>query len=162
MSFSSHGIFPTHKIASSWFLPLIALFVICIDQASKSLMLYNLKDLESIPMIPNVFHLTLVHNTGIAFGLFNGGSRGLLAAICIGIGILFFLAFKMRNEPLVFRLSLGFILGGAIGNLIDRMTQGAVIDFLDFRVWPVFNMADSFITVGVFILILTIIRKNRA
>ena len=142
------------RVISSWFLPLVVLLVICLDQASKAIMMYYLRDFESIPVIPNIFYLTLVHNTGIAFGLFHGGSKILLAAIFIGILILFFLTFKMRNESFTFRLCFGFILGGAIGNLIDRLTQGAVIDFLDFRVWPVFNLADSFITIEVFVLIL--------
>lgn len=123
---------------------------------------YLMADYQSIPVIANVFHLTLIHNTGIAFGLFHGGSKFLLGAILIGVVILFYLAYKMRNESMVFRLSLGFILGGAIGNLIDRLTQRAVIDFLDFRIWPVFNLADSFITVGVFILIISILKGHRA
>lgn len=150
------------RVASSWFLPLVVLLVVCLDQASKAIMMYYLRDFESIPVIPNFFYLTLVHNTGIAFGFFHGGSRLLLAAIFIGILFLLYLTFKMRNESLVFRLSFGFVLGGAIGNLIDRLTQGAVIDFLDFRVWPVFNLADSFITVGVAILILSVLKGKRA
>jgi len=147
---------------SVWFLPLIVFLVIAIDQASKSCITYWMGNFDSIPVIQGIFNLTLVHNTGIAFGLFHGGSKILLAAILIGIVILFWFAFKLRNESVVFRLALGFILGGAIGNLIDRLTQGAVVDFLDFRIWPVFNLADSFITVGVFILIITILKGKRA
>ncbi len=147
--------------ASSWFLPLIVLLVIAVDQASKAVALYTLNEYETIPLIPNFFHLTLVHNTGIAFGLFHGGSKLLLLAILAGILILFFLAVKMRNESILHRLCLGFILGGAVGNLIDRLTRGAVIDFLDFRIWPVFNLADSFITVGVIILIFSIIKTRK-
>lgn len=144
--------------SSAWFLPLIVLLVVCLDQASKSCMMYFLRSAESLPVIPNIFSLTLVHNTGIAFGFFHGGSKWLLPAIFLGISILVYLTFKMRNEPLLFRLSFGLVLGGAIGNVIDRLTQGAVIDFLDFHVWPVFNLADSFITVGVSILILLILK----
>lgn len=124
--------------------------------------MYYLRDTESLPVISNIFHLTLVRNTGIAFGFFHGGSKWLLAAIFLGILVLFYLTFQMRNELLMFRLSFGFVLGGALGNVIDRMTQGAVIDFLDFRIWPVFNLADSFITVGVSILVLLILKGKRA
>ena len=142
---------------SSWFLPLVSLFVVLADQTSKLYLLARLNDYQSIPVIPNIFHLTLVRNTGIAFGLFHGGSPVLLAAILLGIFILAYLSFKMRRESVLFRLSFGFILGGAIGNLIDRLVRGAVVDFLDFRIWPVFNVADSFITIGVGLLMINIL-----
>ena len=148
---------------SSWFLPLVTFLVVLLDQTSKFYLLGWLRDYQSISVIPNVFHLTLVHNTGIAFGLFHGGSPLLLAAIIIGICVLIYISFKMRNEPALFRLSFGFVLGGAIGNLIDRLVRGAVVDFLDFRVWPVFNVADSFISIGVGLLILNMLgKKNNA
>ncbi|MBI4398073.1 MAG: signal peptidase II [Candidatus Omnitrophica bacterium] len=144
-----------------WFLPLVAVLVLCLDQASKAVVLYFLSDHQSVPVIPQIFYLTLVRNTGIAFGFFHGGSPLLFAAIVVGILVLSLLAFSMRSESFSRRLALGFILGGAVGNLTDRLTRGAVVDFLDFRIWPVFNVADSLITVGVGILIITIFKKSQ-
>ncbi len=151
-----------NKSVGRWFLPLIVLFVVLLDQASKSLISYYLNNFQSIPVIPDIFHLTLIHNTGIAFGMFHGGSKLLLTVIIIGVSFLFYLAYKMRNETPIFKLGLGFVLGGAVGNLIDRLTCGSVIDFLDFRIWPVFNLADSFITIGVGILILTVLLGRKS
>jgi len=112
--------------------------------------------------------LTLVYNTGIAFGLFKGMGRIL---ILIAIAICFFVFLKSRKEfdtylknsrlpqskIIANKIAVGFILGGAISNVIDRLRFGYVIDFLDFRVWPVFNFADSFITIGAAILIFNLV-----
>lgn len=102
--------------------------------------------------------MTLVHNTGIAFGLFR--DQGLLFIIVPIIAVVILLVYNIYYYRQTGSLSklyiLGFslILGGAIGNLIDRLTLGYVIDFIDLRVWPVFNVADSAITIGTIIIIL--------
>jgi len=107
---------------------------------------------ESLPIIRNVLHMTMVHNTGIAFGFFK--DQG-ITFIIIPIVAIFLLVFniyyyRQNNEALsrIYIVAFSLILGGAIGNLIDRMVYGYVIDFIDFRVWPVFNIADSAITIG--------------
>ena len=103
---------------------------------------------QSIPVIPSFFHVTLVGNTGIAFGLFKGNS-----GLWVGVGLLvlvwiYRLLQKRQIQGLWAFIGLGLISGGALGNLIDRLQYGYVIDFLDFRVWPVFNVADICISVG--------------
>lgn len=149
-------------LTRQWLLPFVVVLVVLLDQISKWIVILSLLENQSIAMIPGFFHLTLIHNKGIAFGLFHEGAWLLLAAIFLGILVLIFLAYKTRQESFLFRMSFAFVLGGAIGNLIDRLARGAVVDFLDFRIWPVFNLADSFITVGVFILIVTLLKGRHA
>ena len=102
-----------------------------------------------------------MHNTGIAFGILKGSSNIILAVTVIGLALI---VYSLRKdflngkdclgvrELLVRKITIGFILGGAIGNMIDRVRFGYVIDFIDFRIWPVFNLADSFITIGAVVL----------
>ena len=111
---------------------------------------------ESIPVIRNIFHFTLVHNTGIAFGLFKNQGIVFIIVPIIAIILIAFNIYYYRNNDYVGRAYLiGFslILAGAIGNLIDRILFGHVIDFIDLRVWPVFNTADSAITIGTIIIL---------
>ena len=112
---------------------------------------------ESLPVIRNVLHFTLVHNTGIAFGLFRDQGVVFIFIPIIAVVLLIFNIYYYRNHKVLSRLyivAFSLILGGAIGNLIDRIFFGYVIDFIDLRVWPVFNVADSAITVGAFIILL--------
>ncbi len=145
----------------SWFLPVVVTFVYIVDQVSKYFIVLHMDELQSIEIIPNLFNFTFIYNTGIAFGLFRGGSWILVGVILIGISMLIYLAYKIRNEPLIFQLGISFIIGGAFGNLTDRFFRGAVVDFIDFRVWPVFNLADSFITVGVIILSFALLKQKK-
>ena len=126
--------------------------VVYADRLSKLFFSDLLAYGESLPIIRNVLHMTLVHNTGIAFGFFK--DQGIVF-IVIPVIAIFLLAFniyyyRQNNEALsrLYIISFSMILGGAIGNLIDRIVYGHVIDFIDFRIWPVFNIADSAITVG--------------
>jgi signal peptidase II len=119
---------------------------------------------ESLPVIRNVLHMTLVHNTGIAFGFFR--DRGIVFMVIPVIAI-FLLVFniyyyRQNNEVLnrIYIVSFSLILGGAIGNLIDRIVYGHVIDFIDFRIWPVFNIADSAITIGAILIAFKCIRLS--
>lgn len=140
---------------------LTSILVIVIDQLSKIFFSGILPLNKTIPIIKNFFHLTLIHNTGIAFGILKGSSNTILIVTMIGLVLIIcslkkdFLTDKILLSQKALRIrkvSIGFILGGAIGNMIDRIRLGYVIDFLDFRVWPVFNFADSFITIGAVIL----------
>ncbi len=114
---------------------------------------------ESHPVIPNVFHLTLVHNPGIAFGLFRQHPVILTGLISLSLVVLFIWSARMSRLNTGARICFALILGGAAGNWIDRIRFGRVIDFLDFRVWPVFNIADSAITIGVALLFLIFFRQ---
>lgn len=123
--------------------------VLLLDQLTKYLALQHLDVTGTVPIIPNVFHFSLVHNTGIAFGVFREHPQLLLIVITISLIFLFFWGWKKADLLPSQRLALALILSGAVGNWIDRVRFGAVIDFLDFRIWPVFNIADSAITIGV-------------
>ena len=115
-------------------------------------------------MIESVFHLTLIKNTGIAFGIFQSHSSLLFALISISIVVLALVAYRVclktagHFNHILWGLSL--ILGGAIGNWIDRMRFQAVIDFLDFRIWPVFNIADASISTGVCLYLIVLFKKK--
>jgi signal peptidase II len=130
--------------------------VIILDQASKQLVHYSMPLYESIPLMP-YFNLTYVHNTGAAFSFLSeagGWQRWFFAALALIISAVLsvWLARLQKHESLL-ACALSLVLGGAIGNLIDRLTYGYVIDFLDVYYngwhWPAFNIADSAITVGV-------------
>lgn len=127
--------------------------VVLIDQFSKFLALQYLSSQHSVSLIPQVLDLTLVRNPGVAFGLFSGYAPALFGVITVSLIFLFLIANRShgtaRETSIVDRWALSLILGGAIGNWIDRLRFAAVIDFIDFRIWPVFNIADSAITVGV-------------
>lgn len=130
---------------------IIVASVVVLDQLTKFLALNFLQLNTPFVLIKNFFNLTLVYNRGAAFGLFQ---HQLLAFIAISILAIVIILFNLKNKnnTLIFKLSLSLILGGAVGNLIDRVRFGYVIDFLDFRVWPVFNLADSFITIAAVLL----------
>ena len=131
--------------------------IIALDRITKIIFSDMLSVGESIPLIRNFFHITLVHNTGIAFGLFKDqGIIFVIIPIIVIIFIVWYLHHHKTQEDVkpihVFAFSL--ILGGAIGNLIDRISLGYVVDFFDFRIWPVFNIADSAITIGITLILL--------
>ncbi|OGX38142.1 MAG: signal peptidase II [Omnitrophica WOR_2 bacterium RIFCSPHIGHO2_02_FULL_68_15] len=127
----------------------LAAVVLALDQATKWWMLQRLTLGESLPLLPGIFHLTLVRNPGIAFGLF-AGQGGMVLGLALLLVAVLVVTVKSKPSawPLPVSWAMGLILGGALGNLLDRLRFGAVVDFLDFRVWPVFNLADSAITIG--------------
>jgi signal peptidase II len=124
-----------------------AAVVIAVDQATKALVVANFHLGESDPVLPGI-DLTYVRNSGVAFGAFAGG--GAIVWVLTGLalaGLLTYFAFRSDRRWLW--LPVGLIAGGAIGNLIDRAREGAVIDFIDFVAWPAFNVADMAIVVGI-------------
>ena|SRR3989338_4859765 len=136
-----------------------ALIIIFIDQIAKFLIKANFQLNQTLPVINNIFHLTYIHNFGAGFGILQQ-QRWILAFISIiVIGFIFYYLDRINNKERVLQLLTGFILGGTIGNLIDRVIYGYVTDFLDFRIWPVFNFADSFVTVGAIGLIIYFWKK---
>ena len=131
--------------------------VVFLDRITKLLFLNLLSLGESLPVIPHVLHMTLVHNTGIAFGLFREQGKAFFVIPVIVLCLfLFNVYFYRKNNEMLTRsyiVAFSLILGGAVGNLIDRIMYGHVIDFIDVRVWPVFNIADSAITIGAGVII---------
>ena len=144
---------------------LTALLVVAADQLSKIWIRSNLALGESLPET-GLFRLTHVNNTGAVFGLFQGQSFPLTIVAIIGIVVLLLIAlFFFRRSPLlVGRLgkpALGLILGGTVGNLIDRLRLGGVTDFIDIGFWPAFNVADSAVVVGSIIFAYSLLRLTR-
>lgn len=127
---------------------LLAVLVIAMDQYSKYYIQTSMVQGMSIPIIQNIFHITYVLNPGAAFGLLEHQTFFLIGiAIVLVAAILYFYRQIPANRLLY--CSLGLLMGGAIGNLIDRVEIGYVVDFFDFRIWPVFNIADVAIVSGV-------------
>lgn len=148
----------------------LSLLLFGMDRLSKSIVVSRLPLYESVPIIPDFFHLTHVANTGALFGLMAGLAAPMRALVFITIpvlAILLILAFQFRTSEADFlaQSGLALILGGAMGNLYDRIAYGHVVDFLDFSLaghhWPAFNLADSTICLGVFTLILDLFRRDR-
>jgi signal peptidase II len=142
---------------------LVAVLTLAADQASKNFLLYGLNFKELGPAarveIAPFFDLVLVWNRGISYGLFQAGSIwGTIALTVFSLAAVGLLAFWLsRAERQILALGLGFVIGGAIGNVVDRVLYGAVVDFFHFyafgRDWYVFNVADAAITVGVVFLL---------
>ena len=134
---------------------LIVLAIIALDQITKYLIVNSLSSYDSIEVF-SFLHIVNVRNTGAAFGSFKslGSSFFIIVAVA---AIIFIVYLLMKRAYNTFGLSL--ILGGAIGNLIDRILYGQVVDFVDFSIgsyhWPAFNVADSALTVGIIIILLT-------
>ncbi|OGW75452.1 MAG: signal peptidase II [Omnitrophica bacterium RBG_13_46_9] len=134
--------------------------VLVLDQLSKFFVLRNLNPNNSIEVIRNFFYLTLVYNTGAAFGILKDKTFVFVAISLLAVIFIVFYINKRKKGAFPADLGLGLILGGALGNLVDRLRFGYVVDFLDFKIWPVFNIADSAITTGVFLLIAASVIKN--
>ena len=144
----------------SWFDMIICLAtvgsVVALDRLTKVFFASALHPGESLPVIRNIFHFTLVHNTGIAFGLFRDNGFVFLVIPMIAVALLIYNVYyyhKFGDLDRWYIVAFSLILGGAIGNMIDRLFIGHVIDFIDLRIWPVFNIADSAITVGACIIL---------
>lgn len=135
--------------------------VLLLDQLTKFAVQRAFAPGESLPALPPLLSLTYVQNTGAAFGLFKG-QRVLFILLAAGIAAWILreaLAAPAQSRSAAWGFAL--VLGGSAGNLIDRLRFGYVVDFLDFHVWPVFNVADSAITVGVALLLWGALRPRR-
>lgn len=133
----------------------VAAAVIAVDQATKLLIERYLPlnvSWAPLPELSRVFKITHVSNTGAAFGLFPSGSLLFTVVAIFVAGVIVYYNFRLPPGQRLLRLALGLQLGGALGNLIDRLRLGHVTDFLDFGPWPVFNVADTSIVAGVIIL----------
>lgn len=133
---------------------LVALIVLGIDQWSKALVRGKMVLGESIPIIPDIFHLTYIENTGVAFGLFSGHTRAFIAvSLVVLVGLAVF-AWKERSASVWLHWGLALVVSGALGNIIDRAAKASVTDMFDFRIWPIFNVADIAVCVGFACLVL--------
>lgn len=147
------------------------LVLILADQATKSLVARSLPLYSSHRIIPGFFNLTRIHNRGAIFGFFSQDGRPfvhliLAAASLLALILVIYYFFKTPPSDRLMKLALSLILAGALGNLIDRIFRGHVIDFLDFYIgrhhWPFFNVADSCISIGACLLILVFFRRKPA
>jgi signal peptidase II len=132
--------------------------VVALDQATKAVVRHLVSPGDSDRVVPGL-HLVQVRNTGVAFGFLSGG--GAVVLVLTGLALALLVAYFARHptRPLLW-LASGLLLGGAAGNLIDRIRAGAVTDFIKLPAWPAFNVADMAITFGVFILLYALERRG--
>ena len=136
-----------------------AAIIIILDQILKLILSRTLELGQSIPLIKNLFHLTLIHNTGAGFGILKDHGSLLIWISIIAMGIITYYYDQIPKKDRLPQIAAGLLMGGIIGNLIDRLAHGFVIDFFDLMVWPAFNIADSAITIGVILLIIYLWKK---
>ena len=138
----------------------IGILVFIIDQLVKHLVVSTMHLGQSLPVIKGIFHITYVLNPGAAFGMLEHQRWIfiLVALAAVLLGAAFYK--KLQQESLLMRSGAGLLLGGAVGNLADRIQSGLVVDFLDFRIWPVFNIADIAICAGAGLLIYDIWQRR--
>ncbi len=150
-------------------LVLIVGLIVVIDQITKLMVLYSLPLFHSIQIIPGFFNLTHIHNPGGAFGFLSGNSSTIqrfvfLFASSLAIGLVLYFYNKTPHSFNLLTSGFALVIGGALGNLIDRVRMGKVVDFLDFYIgdlhWPAFNVADSAISIGMIIFIFHLVFKK--
>jgi signal peptidase II len=133
--------------------------IVILDQIAKVLVIKTLTPHQSVRVIEGFFHLTHVKNTGGAFGILRSyGSWVTIVTLIVSFGLLMILFFGNIKDTFV-KISLAIIVGGAVGNLIDRLRWGYVIDFLDFRILPVFNFADMAIIIGTVLIFVALLKR---
>ena len=157
--------FGKHFNKSITYLFFFFLFLVSLDQLTKDLVINKLELYQSTNLLP-FLNFTFVVNYGFAFGFLNNPSLNqLVVSLVILSFIIYFLYLLIRTQDHLFRFSLVLILSGALGNFLDRIFRGFVIDFIDIYIsdyhWPAFNLADSWITVGFMILIFNILFLNK-
>ncbi len=153
-----------------WVLLIVCFWILFADQWTKHLIQQRLMLHQRIEVISGFFNLVHVRNPGGAFGIFSGGKGGLgsllfVAVSLIAIGSILFFFVRLRKDEKALALSFSLVLGGAIGNLIDRFRYGEVVDFLDFSLcsfhWPAFNIADSAICVGIGLMAIELLIRDQ-
>jgi len=130
---------------------LIGFIIFVLDRVIKEVVIKSMSLGQSIPLIKNVFHLTFVQNIGAGFSLFSGWRWFI---VLVSVGVLFAIYYYWDKIPKLnyVRVSIGLVIGGTLGNLYDRIVFGHVIDYLDFRFWPVFNLADTALVIAAILL----------
>lgn len=139
---------------------LIIVVVMIFDYLTKYYIVETMIEGMSIPVIEGIFHITYILNAGAAFGMMEN-QRFVFIAVAVAMMAAFAYYFReIKLQGLVFQVGVGLLVGGALGNLIDRVKLGKVIDFLDFRIWPVFNVADIAICVGAGLILWDVLKKK--
>lgn len=159
------------RCASGSFTVILCLVIVVLDQLSKEMVISQFDVGESLPVIPGCFNLTYLRNTGAVWGILQYQNQWLIILSIIVFVLMWVFYHHLVEGRWIYRLAMGLMLGGILGNLIDRLKYGWVTDFLDFYWerwhWPAFNLADSAICVGVSVyliscLILSASQKNNA
>ena len=152
-----------------WVLLIFCFGMLLLDQWTKYLIVQKLRLYQRVEVLDGFFNIVHVRNTGGAFGIFGGGKGGIgsilfVVVSLIAIGAIVFLFVKTRENEKTLALSFSLILSGALGNLIDRLHYGEVVDFLDFHLstyhWPAFNVADSAICIGIGLMALQVLIRD--
>jgi signal peptidase II len=159
-----------------WILLIFSFGILLLDQWTKYVIVQRLALYQRLEVIQGFFNLIHVRNTGGAFGIF-GGEKGGLGSVLfvvvslIAIAAIVFLFIKIKENEKILALSFSLVLSGAIGNLIDRLRYGEVVDFLEFYLpflpwrifnpWPAFNVADSAICIGMGLLVLELLKQEK-
>jgi signal peptidase II len=150
-------------------LAIVTLIVVAADQITKSMVLDSMPLFRSIPVIPGFFNLTHIHNPGGAFGFLSGQNSQLqrllfLLVSSLAIGLILYFYVKTPRSFRLLSFGLALVFSGAVGNLIDRIRMGKVVDFLDFYIgdlhWPAFNVADSAVSIGMLIFLYHLLFKK--
>ena len=139
----------------------VAIAAVAADQVTKHIVASQLSLDDEVKVI-GPFSIHHVQNSGIAFGLFSSATAVVIVLTTVAVAwMLFFFARSGARHPIL-PVALGLVIGGSVSNLVDRVRLGHVTDFLDLKFWPAFNLADSFIVVGVAILLLALLQSDRA
>ncbi len=141
----------------------LTLLVVLLDYITKRIVSGNMVLYQSIPVIKGVFNITYVKNTGASFGMMAGARWFFVAVTVILIAAVIYYAVKNKITDKLFLVSASFVVGGGIGNLIDRIATGAVVDFFDFCLinFAIFNVADCFVVVGVILMAIYYIKEEK-
>ena len=137
---------------------LVAILIIVVDQLTKLVIRNSFELKESLPVINGFFHLTYIINNGSSFSLIKDQNTILIWITILILGFIFYNYNKISDNNITL-VSVALIIGGAISNLIDRLIHGGVVDFFDFIIWPVFNVADSATTIGALTLVVYLFKK---
>jgi signal peptidase II len=149
------------RLTSLLFALALALTVFVADQAIKSMVDGSMRVGESITLVPGLLSLTYIKNDGGAFGILGGSQMILLVGSTVAVVVVLWMLLSGRPSKLTM-LGCGLILGGAAGNLLDRLSSGEVTDYIHFSFWYIFNAADAAIVVGVGLLLLSALRPQKS
>ena len=139
---------------------IIAAFVVVVDQFTKYLVTSNMIEGMGIPIVDGIFHLTFILNPGAAFGILENNRWFFVLTALAVLAFLFYYRHVILSETRMVQFGIALFAGGALGNLIDRIRIGLVIDFFDLRIWPIFNVADIAICLGVGLILWSTIKTE--
>lgn len=140
---------------------LLAFSILVTDQILKQLVHNSMQLGQSVPLINQAVRLTYIRNSGAAFSLFLGLSPYLVIVGIAAVAAIIYFHWKVPKNNYYLQIALGFVLGGSLGNLVDRILRSYVIDYLDIGFWPVFNFADIMINLGVIMLAVKLFAKEK-